>query len=1780
MKRTLRDKVLGKQIGKFLMVALLLGFCMASNRMDANAEYKKVEESELPLSTMHVYRDMDTSFLKTFPFGTTYEGEVFIEVETAQQMIDSTDIRFKVGRVVQTTGFYEPKDGGGATYLISAEQSTGSIQLANGLYADIIMDTKIIDGEKWGIISPKQLGAKGDGESAENIQINAAIAIAGNLTAKDESIFRSIVYLPQGQYKCTNEIQLNYSKLNFVGEGNKSVIFTDNDYRDGLGYAEFFFSVWGATDLYMADFYVEAREVNGYNYMRQMVFVDCDNVYTYRVNLNIPQEAFSKDYYVDKQYSSLTYYSGNKNMTLDSCKLELMCSTYRGANIGVLDFYSRGEENVTIMNCELHSDARDEQVGIFTPSFGTENTHIKNVYFVNNTMYSYQPLDQNAAGGWRHMCFTVAYNDSQRISNVCIKGNHFIADLDSKLMTFGDGIQSCVVENNMMDIRCTSNNGAFLFDSSVSSAERVLIQNNEIYLTDRDSRTGKAAILGGKATVKGNKIISDTSLNNMGYLNGIYEDNTYINLGYLGSLALNVKEVGNNTLISYGKLDRVINFTGSDNDEEVNFSDNYIVDYRRVYEANNVWNDVVRIKGTFKELNFTGNTYLAPNKYYWTWESMENPRVAEFTKGLFFHTAAVEKVSMKNNVMQGAMPYYAFGCTLNEIVSQASAQNGEELSQAGGELSTQTLTNVRAIVEADKGGENAANSQNAAESSQDTTNIVSENVISEASVSGNIAEETVVEEFLEQAGDTAVVNIEASNNVSKEYTLNPDSIVCSSVQITRDGVVQTEIYTEQSEVTLGTIVKAGHMNDDGEYTDEEVVTDKELVWYSSLEGVGTVQNGVVTRNNYGQVTIFAVPTDGAYKTSEGSAIYGKCNIHFIKGFATGLTFEKDNITLQTSKKYRAVYEVTPVDKASQKVEWTSSNPEVATVSSIGVIEAVAVGEADITCTTLDGTAISKKIHVKVEPLTVKKINLNYRQLYDFNGDTATPAYESGVNVGDTYQLKADSYTPSEAVNCYVGKWVSTDESVATVDENGLITVVGPGTCEIRAYTSDEKYYSSCSVFVNPEKLENIQVSYTHSSATFTWDAQPKMYGYRVYRYNTTTSAWELEKEIQDSSTTSYSSWNLSKGTEYQYYITPYLKRWDFNGYSHIYEGPSDPITFKTYAESVLTNVKTQYNSVGVNVDASTYMEIYVNKELVTVTSEDESIATVEDVGPNANINLKVTGVKEGLTYISIKANDEKGYTKRIPVLVGSFEKIGSNVTAEGLVKAISIKWKVEDFDNLDGFVFAKRWGLLEERQVYVPKDEVTLETDENGEVYAKYVFSGLDDDKEYSLSVAPGVQIDDIVYAGPASNIVSAKTLVYVNVDSILAENLHLIKIGESKTITATIGTANASEPKLVWVPYHPSMIQITESGMDDEVTGHAEIKGLKSGVTKLNVVAADTNNYQVQLKIVVLPKQATGVVAETDASTVSLKWNACTDVDGYVVYRFDDAQKQWVAIASVEETSFVDSELNSDTEYLYKIGTYVSDEETVYEGEQSEEITVHTLKSVDEGNGNDNKGSVSNNDPQPDIVDDEKNPDDDEENPDGEDSEYYENSFEDRKIADFKVGKNYQKKVKLSWTKDKDAQGYEIYQYKSKKWVKVATIKNGSTTSKTINKLQPGTSYKFRIRGYKTEDGETIYTGYKMVKVMTTPSKVKVTGIWAGKKQVLLKWKKLKASGYEIQCSTSAKFKKNVTKVAVKKSKTTKTVTKLESGKTYYVRIRAYSKVNGVKYYGLWSKVKKIKVE
>ena len=453
-----------------------------------------------------------------------------------------------------------------------------------------------------------------------------------------------------------------------------------------------------------------------------------------------------------------------------------------------------------------------------------------------------------------------------------------------------------------------------------------------------------------------------------------------------------------------------------------------------------------------------------------------------------------------------------------------------------------------------------------------------------------------------------------------------------------------------------------------------------------------------------------------------------------------------------------------------------------------------------------------------------------------------------------------------------------------------------------------------------------------------------------------------------------------------------------------------------------------------------------------------------------------------------------------------------------------------------------------------------MEKDEEGNVYGTYIISGLENGKEYSLTVAPGKKIDDIVYPGNESASVSASTLNYINVDSIEAEELTLLNVGESKKITATIKTEQATKPELIWKIYKPAVVEMLESGMSENI-GYATIKGLKPGISKVNVIATDENNYQCQLKVVVLPEQVKNVKGTAKSKKISLNWDKCAEAEGYIIYRFDAVENQWLNIAQVKEISYEDSNPASGIEYRYKVSAYFTEGETVYEGKQSEEVAISITKES-EGGIESETGSESGSEGE--MGSETGNTDN-------------EQQFIDSTIENFVVSKNYTTKIKLSWRAEIDAEGYEIYQYKNKKWEKVKSIKSGSAKSTTIKKLSPGNTYKFRIQGYKKIEGKTVYSKYKTLKVMTKPSKVKIKNVKAGSNKATLKWKNVKSSGYEIQCSTWKNFRKNVKKFTINKSKTKATVEKLNAGKTYYVRIRAYSKVNGKKYYGSWSKVRKV---
>ena len=135
-------------------------------------------------------------------------------------------------------------------------------------------------------------------------------------------------------------------------------------------------------------------------------------------------------------------------------------------------------------------------------------------------------------------------------------------------------------------------------------------------------------------------------------------------------------------------------------------------------------------------------------------------------------------------------------------------------------------------------------------------------------------------------------------------------------------------------------------------------------------------------------------------------------------------------------------------------------------------------------------------------------------------------------------------------------------------------------------------------------------------------------------------------------------------------------------------------------------------------------------------------------------------------------------------------------------------------------------------------------------------------------------------------------------------------------------------------------------------------------------------------------------------------------------------------------------------------------------------------------------------------------------------------------------------------------------------------TTETGETTTKSqedvTNKVPNKTTLE--VDKNETKDSDS---------VVKRPKTSKIKKIKKAKKSLKITWKKINGvKGYQIQYSTSKKFKK-AKKITIKKAKTTsKAIKKLKAKKKYYVRIRTYITVNGKKKYSGWSKKKSQKTK
>lgn len=104
---------------------------------------------------------------------------------------------------------------------------------------------------------------------------------------------------------------------------------------------------------------------------------------------------------------------------------------------------------------------------------------------------------------------------------------------------------------------------------------------------------------------------------------------------------------------------------------------------------------------------------------------------------------------------------------------------------------------------------------------------------------------------------------------------------------------------------------------------------------------------------------------------------------------------------------------------------------------------------------------------------------------------------------------------------------------------------------------------------------------------------------------------------------------------------------------------------------------------------------------------------------------------------------------------------------------------------------------------------------------------------------------------------------------------------------------------------------------------------------------------------------------------------------------------------------------------------------------------------------------------------------------------------------------------------------------------------------------------------------------GTKRIALTVKPKQTTGVKVKKGKKRMTVRWKRdKKATGYQITYAQNKAFKKGKKNILISKSKTTKrTIRKLKSGKTYYVKVRTYKKSGNTKIYGAYSKVRKVKI-
>ena len=441
--------------------------------------------------------------------------------------------------------------------------------------------------------------------------------------------------------------------------------------------------------------------------------------------------------------------------------------------------------------------------------------------------------------------------------------------------------------------------------------------------------------------------------------------------------------------------------------------------------------------------------------------------------------------------------------------------------------------------------------------------------------------------------------------------------------------------------------------------------DKLSISSSSAEDSTITNNGTIKELSTSQ----DIKVDGSGtindKTGSGTVTTGDDQKISVKG----VSLNKTATTIEVGKTEKLTATITPDNATNKEVTWSSSNTDIATVGTDGTVTAKAVGTADITVTTADG---SKKATCTV---TVKEATTEIEVTGITISDGTEGSEEKTLKVGNTLSLTAN-IDPSNATNQNITWSVSDDKDdvdvvtlSSTTDKEIKVTANAVGAATITVRTEDGSRTDSYKVTVEAATVEITKLEFEKDTEEITVDDEPLQLNVTIEPSNATEKTL-----IWDSSNTQYATvdqnGNVTAVAEGTTIIT--VKTSDGK--------VSDTCEVTVKAATVPVMGVTIYDSTGQS-EAGTTAEINAGESItftakvfpenateqgVTWSTSDEQIATVS----NGTVTAKNV-TKQEMVTITAKSvsNEEKSDSITItvkPVAVTGIQLNQSSVELTGI----------------------------------------------------------------------------------------------------------------------------------------------------------------------------------------------------------------------------------------------------------------------------------------------------------------------------------------------------------------------------------------------------------------------------------------------------------------------------------------------------------------------------------